>query len=81
MCGRYALHANPEVVALQFGLEAVPPFQLLLQLGRLRRDYSEGFAGMTTLEFWRAVYPEAPASTQTTDPSVQHAAEPETAEA
>ena len=24
MCGRYALHANPEVVALQFGLEAVP---------------------------------------------------------
>jgi len=50
-------------------------------VGRLRRDYSEGFAGMTTLEFWRAVYPEAPASTQTTDPSVQHAAEPETAEA
>ena len=27
MCGRYALHANAEVVALQFGLEAVPPFQ------------------------------------------------------
>jgi putative SOS response-associated peptidase YedK len=27
MCGRFALHANPEVVALQFGLEAVPPFQ------------------------------------------------------
>ncbi|HWV88782.1 MAG TPA: SOS response-associated peptidase [Burkholderiales bacterium] len=24
MCGRYALHANPEVVALQFGLDAVP---------------------------------------------------------
>ena len=24
MCGRYALHANPEVVALQFGLEAIP---------------------------------------------------------
>jgi putative SOS response-associated peptidase YedK len=24
MCGRYALHANPDVVALQFGLEAVP---------------------------------------------------------
>jgi len=55
--------------------------KLLLEVGRLRRDYSEGFAGMTTLEFWRAVYPEAPASTQTTDPSVQHAAEPETAEA
>ena len=27
MCGRYALHANPEVVALQFGLAAVPAFQ------------------------------------------------------
>ena len=24
MCGRYALHANPEVVALQFGLETMP---------------------------------------------------------
>lgn len=27
MCGRYALHANPEVVALQFGLDGVPEFQ------------------------------------------------------
>ena len=27
MCGRYALHANPEVVALQFGLDAAPEFQ------------------------------------------------------
>jgi putative SOS response-associated peptidase YedK len=27
MCGRYALHANPEVVALQFGLDAVPELQ------------------------------------------------------
>ena len=27
MCGRYALHANPEVVALQFGLEAIPDFK------------------------------------------------------
>ena len=27
MCGRFALHANPEVVALQFGLEQVPQFQ------------------------------------------------------
>ena len=26
VCGRYALHANPEVVALQFGLDAVPRF-------------------------------------------------------
>ena len=26
MCGRYALHANPEVVALQFGLDAVAAF-------------------------------------------------------
>ena len=26
MCGRYALHANPEVIALQFGLDAVPDF-------------------------------------------------------
>jgi len=26
MCGRYALHASPEVVALQFGLASVPPF-------------------------------------------------------
>jgi putative SOS response-associated peptidase YedK len=24
MCGRYALHANPEVIALQFGLDAAP---------------------------------------------------------
>jgi putative SOS response-associated peptidase YedK len=24
MCGRYALHAQPEVIALQFGLEAAP---------------------------------------------------------
>lgn len=24
MCGRYALHASPEVIALQFGLDAVP---------------------------------------------------------
>ena len=24
MCGRYALHANPEVIALQFGLAALP---------------------------------------------------------
>jgi putative SOS response-associated peptidase YedK len=28
MCGRYALHANPEVVALQFGLEGVPDFEV-----------------------------------------------------
>ena len=27
MCGRYALHAKPEVVALQFGLESVPSFK------------------------------------------------------
>jgi len=27
MCGRYALHAHPDVVALQFGIEEVPPFQ------------------------------------------------------
>ena len=27
MCGRYALHANPEVIALQFGLEEPPQFQ------------------------------------------------------
>jgi putative SOS response-associated peptidase YedK len=27
MCGRYALHANPEVVALQFGLEEAPEFK------------------------------------------------------
>jgi putative SOS response-associated peptidase YedK len=27
MCGRYALHANPDVVALQFGLEALPEFK------------------------------------------------------
>ena len=24
MCGRYSLHSNPEVIALQFGLESVP---------------------------------------------------------
>jgi putative SOS response-associated peptidase YedK len=27
MCGRYALHANPDVVALQFGLEEAPEFK------------------------------------------------------
>lgn len=27
MCGRYALHAHPEVVALQFHLSSVPAFQ------------------------------------------------------
>lgn len=27
MCGRYALHSNPEVIALQFGLESLPPFE------------------------------------------------------
>ena len=27
MCGRYALHANPDVVALQFGLESAPQFK------------------------------------------------------
>jgi putative SOS response-associated peptidase YedK len=27
MCGRYALHANPDVVALQFGLDALPEFK------------------------------------------------------
>src|SRR5262245_40040534 len=27
MCGRYALHANPEVIALQFGLDSLPDFQ------------------------------------------------------
>lgn len=26
MCGRYALHANPDVVALQFGLDSLPQF-------------------------------------------------------
>lgn len=26
MCGRYALHANPELVALQFGLDSTPEF-------------------------------------------------------
>ena len=27
MCGRYALHANPDVVALQFALDSVPEFK------------------------------------------------------
>jgi len=27
MCGRYSLHASPEVVALQFGLESAPQFK------------------------------------------------------
>jgi putative SOS response-associated peptidase YedK len=27
MCGRYALHANPEVVALQFGLDSLAEFR------------------------------------------------------
>ena len=27
MCGRYALHSNPEVVALMFGLSEVPAYQ------------------------------------------------------
>ena len=27
MCGRYALHSSPEVVALQFGLQVVPRFE------------------------------------------------------
>ena len=27
MCGRYALHAHPEVIALQFSLSAVPSFK------------------------------------------------------
>jgi putative SOS response-associated peptidase YedK len=27
MCGRYALHANPDVVALQFGLDVLPEFK------------------------------------------------------
>ena len=27
MCGRYALHANPEVIALQFGLADIPDFK------------------------------------------------------
>src|SRR3954469_2403992 len=27
MCGRYALHASPEVIALQFALEAAPQFK------------------------------------------------------
>lgn len=27
MCGRYALHAHPEVVALQFALDSFPEFQ------------------------------------------------------
>jgi putative SOS response-associated peptidase YedK len=27
MCGRYALHANPDVVALQFGLDSPPRFR------------------------------------------------------
>ncbi len=26
MCGRYALHSSPEVVALEFGLDALPEF-------------------------------------------------------
>jgi len=26
MCGRFALHSNPDVIALQFHLQAVPPF-------------------------------------------------------
>lgn len=27
MCGRYALHAHPDVVALQFGLDSMPEFR------------------------------------------------------
>ena len=27
MCGRYALHANPEVIALQFGMDSLPQFK------------------------------------------------------
>ncbi|MGH8310782.1 MAG: SOS response-associated peptidase family protein, partial [Steroidobacteraceae bacterium] len=27
MCGRFALHAHPDVVSLQFGLSSVPIFE------------------------------------------------------
>jgi putative SOS response-associated peptidase YedK len=27
MCGRYSLHSNPDVIALQFGLQGVPNFK------------------------------------------------------
>src|ERR1035437_3577858 len=27
MCGRYALHANPDVIALQFGVGMLPQFK------------------------------------------------------
>ncbi len=27
MCGRFALHANPDVIALQFGLGMVPEYK------------------------------------------------------
>jgi putative SOS response-associated peptidase YedK len=32
MCGRFALHANPHVVALQFGLASDPSFQALYNI-------------------------------------------------
>jgi len=48
MCGRYALHANPHVVALQFGLTTDPEFKPLyniapsLQILAVREDKERG---------------------------------------
>ena len=48
MCGRYALHSNPEVIALQFGLDAapqckprynIPPSSEILVIGRNRQGH------------------------------------------
>jgi len=56
--------------------------RLLLRLPRLRRDYRTGFAEMTTLAFWRAVYPGTSDATAATGPAPEHAAaEAEPAEA
>lgn len=51
MCGRYALHSNPQVVALQFGLEAplafAPRYNIapLSQVPIVRADLSGGHRG------------------------------------
>jgi putative SOS response-associated peptidase YedK len=58
MCGRYSLHAHPDVIALQFGL-AVGYYEWKVEAGRkqpyfLRRDSGEPFAMAGLWEQWRS---------------------------